>query len=68
MDEFQRFNQLLHPDANDASGQLAKKFLQENPDDLDRKTRVLLLSATPYKLYRIIRDISTPYGIFSKLY
>ena len=57
MDEFQRFNQLLHPDANDASGQLAKKFLQENPDDLDRKTRVLLLSATPYKLYSTMEEM-----------
>lgn len=57
MDEFQRFNQLLHPDANDASGQLAKRFLQENPDDLDRKTRVLLLSATPYKLYSTMEEM-----------
>ena len=73
MDEFQRFNQLLHPKANDASGQLAKKFLQENPDDLEKKTRVLLLSATPYKLYSTMEEMDecseedNPYKEFYKV-
>lgn len=73
LDEFQRFNQLLHPDENDESGQLAKSFLKENPDDLDRKTRVLLLSATPYKLYSTMEEMDecseedNPYQEFYKV-
>lgn len=57
MDEFQRFNSLIDINNNEDSGILARKFLQENPDDLNRKTRVLLLSATPYKLYTTMEEM-----------
>lgn len=57
MDEFQRFNSLIDVNNNEDSGILAKKFLQENPDDNSHKTRVLLLSATPYKLYTTMEEM-----------
>ena len=57
MDEFQRFNSLIDINNNDDSGILARRFLQENPDDITRKTRVLLLSATPYKLYTTMEEM-----------
>lgn len=57
MDEFQRFNSLIDINNNEDSGILAKKFLQENPDDNSRKNRVLLLSATPYKLYTTMEEM-----------
>lgn len=57
MDEFQRFNSLIDINNNDDSGILARRFLQENSDDLARKTRVLLLSATPYKLYTTMEEL-----------
>ena len=57
MDEFQRFNSLIDPNNNEDSGILAQKFLQENPDDDVKKTRILLLSATPYKLYSTIEEL-----------
>ena len=72
MDEFQRFNTLIDPNNNEDSGILARKFLQENPDDDTRKTRVLLLSATPYKLYSTLEELDTndsdnPYVEFFKV-
>lgn len=51
MDEFQRFKFLLASDNNSDTGILAKKFL--NSSD----TRILLLSATPYKLYSTLEEI-----------
>ena len=57
MDEFQRFNSLIDINNNEDAGILAKKFLQENPEDNSRKTRVLLLSATPYKLYTTMEEL-----------
>lgn len=59
MDEFQRFNSLIDINNNDDSGILARKFLQENADDVTRKTRVLLLSATPYKLYTTMEEMDS---------
>ena len=51
MDEFQRFKFLLSSDNNSEIGILAHSFL--GGDD----TRVLLLSATPYKLYSTLEEI-----------
>lgn len=51
MDEFQRFKDLLLESEDSDIGILAKKFLQGN------NTRVLLLSATPYKLYSTLEEI-----------
>ena len=59
MDEFQRFNFLINSDdeENDAAI-LAKSFLtSSNPDSAAAKIRVLLLSATPYKLYTTLEEL-----------
>jgi hypothetical protein len=51
MDEFQRFRDLITP-SDDEQGMLARQFLQGT------KTKVLLLSATPYKPYSTLEEIS----------
>jgi hypothetical protein len=51
MDEFQRFRDLITP-SDDEQGMLTKQFLQ------DTNTKVLLLSATPYKPYSTLEEIS----------
>lgn len=51
MDEFQRFRDLIVPD-DDEQGMLSRQFLK-NTD-----TKVLLLSATPYKPYSTLEEIS----------
>lgn len=50
MDEFQNFRQLLH--AESETGMIVEKFLKHD------STKVLLLSATPYKPYSTIEEIS----------
>jgi len=52
MDEFQRFKDLITP-KDDESSMLSKKFLS-SPE-----IKVLLLSATPYKPYSTIEELST---------
>jgi len=51
MDEFQRFRDLIQP-ADDEQGMLSKRFLYNT------NTKVLLLSATPYKPYSTLEEIS----------
>lgn len=51
MDEFQRFRDLISP-SDDEQGMLSKQFL------CDTNTKVLLLSATPYKAYSTLEEIS----------
>jgi len=51
MDEFQRFQFLLHSNDSSEIGILARSFLH------DSDTRILLLSATPYKLYATMEEI-----------
>ena len=51
MDEFQRFRDLISP-SDDEQGMLSRQFLQ-NTD-----TKVLLLSATPYKPYSTLEEIN----------
>lgn len=55
MDEFQRFKDLIEVDENDYSdsAMLSKKFLRDNT-----KSCVLLLSATPYKPYSTLSEIT----------
>ncbi len=56
MDEFQRFRFLINnPDPE--TKYLTDKFLVNRTDDLDGKVRVLLLSATPYKLYSTLDEL-----------
>ena len=51
MDEFQRFKYLLQSDPDSDTGMLANKFFND-PD-----MRILLLSATPYKMYSTPEEI-----------
>ena len=51
MDEFQRFKDLLNADSESETGMLANKFFS------DSNTRMLLLSATPYKMYSTLDEI-----------
>ncbi len=60
MDEFQRFQTLLNPVDNDL-GPIIEQFLRCNSDVKDRP-RVLLLSATPYKLYSTLDEIDEASG------
>ena len=51
LDEFQRFKDLL--DGEDATAQLARRlFTYANPEE-NSEVRLLLLSATPYKMYTL---------------
>lgn len=52
MDEFQRFKYLLEEDGDNTANQLARNLF-EYPD-----VRILLLSATPYKMYTIADEIA----------
>ena len=54
MDEFQRFNSLLEQ-GNDEQSMLANKFF----DDKRSNTKILLLSATPYKPYSTLEELNT---------
>lgn len=51
MDEFQRFRDLISP-ADDEQGMLCREFLQNTA------TKVLLLSATPYKPYSTLEELN----------
>ncbi len=51
MDEFQRFKYLIDADAVSETGLLAKRFFSNN------EVKMLLLSATPYKLYSTLEEI-----------
>ena len=54
MDEFQRFNSLLEQ-GDDEQSMLANKFF----DDKRSNTKILLLSATPYKPYSTLEELNT---------
>jgi hypothetical protein len=60
LDEFQRFKHLLQGDSDEASeaAQLAAHLFnfQEKADDVATAARVLLLSATPYKMYTLSHE------------
>lgn len=52
MDEFQRFRDLIAPGEESEKTMLSRRFLQ------DTNRKVLLLSATPYKPYSTLEEIS----------
>ena len=52
MDEFQRFRDLIAPAKDSEEKLLSQQFLE------DTRTKVLLLSATPYKQYSTLEEIS----------
>ncbi|MBQ4059626.1 MAG: DEAD/DEAH box helicase family protein [Lachnospiraceae bacterium] len=51
MDEFQRFKYLINSDPETETGMLANKFFNSH------RVRMLLLSATPYKMYSTLEEI-----------
>jgi len=58
MDEFQRFSFIIGDEDESEASMLAKAFLTpNNSNSLADKIRVLLLSATPYKLYSTLEDL-----------
>ena len=57
MDEFQRFRFLINSDRDSDTGILAHQFLEGG------NTRILLLSATPYKLYSTLEEIDDAEGV-----
>lgn len=68
MDEFQRFRFLIE-NQDVESKLLTDKFLTDRSDDVQDLVRVLLLSATPYKLYSTPEEIQdsgedSPYAEF----
>lgn len=57
MDEFQRFSDLLHtyPDGQSEQAMLTQSFF----NDRSENTKILLLSATPYKPYSTLEELNT---------
>ncbi|WLD94465.1 DEAD/DEAH box helicase family protein [Alkalihalobacillus sp. AL-G] len=58
MDEFQRFPELVNADGESETALLAKKFFNSKRYNDEEKVKILLLSATPYKLYSTLEEIS----------
>lgn len=54
LDEFQRFKHLLEPEEGDEAGELARRLFEWADDTA--QARVLLLSATPYKMYTLAHE------------
>jgi hypothetical protein len=52
LDEFQRFRNLIDPDSDDEQAEIARRVFQ------NRKARILLLSATPFKAFTGDMDLS----------
>lgn len=57
LDEFQRFKFLISEDTSSETGLLANRFLKGN-----EFTNILMLSATPYKLYSTLEEIDEAEG------
>ena len=55
LDEFQRFKHLISDDESDAA-RLARKLFEWQSDDANERARVLMLSATPYRMYTVAGD------------
>jgi hypothetical protein len=64
LDEFQRFKDLLEGDSDAA--QLASKLFDFSYEHVDAGARVILLSATPYKMYTLHQEsgVDDHYGDF----
>ena len=56
LDEFQRFRALL--DGDDEAGQLAQELFNWQDTRSSAQAHVLLLSATPYKMYTLAQEES----------
>jgi hypothetical protein len=53
LDEFQRFKQLLDPGRDDHAARLARNLFSFTDPGTNERARVLMLSATPYKMYTL---------------
>ncbi|WP_444685426.1 DEAD/DEAH box helicase family protein [Alkalicoccus luteus] len=58
MDEFQRFPELVNADSESETALLARKFFNSSRFSDEEKMKILLLSATPYKLYSTMEEIA----------
>lgn len=58
LDEFQRFRTLLDPANQDWANRLARTLFDYRDPDSGRRTRTLLLSATPYRPYTTMDDVT----------
>ena len=56
LDEFQRFKDLLKPRPGDLAAELAHKLFDYCDPETRQRTRTLLLSATPYRMYTTADD------------
>ena len=56
LDEFQRFKDLLKPRPGDLAAELAQKLFDYCDPETGQRTRTLLLSATPYRMYTTADD------------
>ena len=56
LDEFQRFKDLLRPDPGNLAAELARTLFDYRDPETGQRTRTLLLSATPYRMYTTADD------------
>lgn len=59
LDEFQRFKSLLDPARTDHAARLARQLFDFTDPETNEKARVVMLSATPYKMYTLGTEIDT---------
>jgi hypothetical protein len=59
LDEFQRFKTLLDPARTDPAAKLARQLFHYTETATNQKARVLMLSATPYKMYTLGSEVGT---------
>lgn len=59
LDEFQRFKTLLDPARTDHAARLARQLFDFTEPATNEKARVLMLSATPYKMYTLGSEADT---------
>lgn len=57
LDEFQRFKDLLEPDAENFAAELSNRLFNYVDPESGRTARTLLLSATPYRMYTTADDV-----------
>jgi hypothetical protein len=58
LDEFQRFKQLLDPGRDDHAAKLARNLFAFTDPGTNEHARVLMLSATPYKMYTLGSEVT----------
>lgn len=62
LDEFQRFRSLLDESGEETIGEIARALFNYDHTDFRRKTRVLLLSATPYVMHTTTAEVASGSG------